>query len=408
VRYAYKARRSTRELVSGAIESGSEQGAVEGLMRLGLCPIAVQEAVGRRTGDGGRREGSGVWGGRRGRECRQLFTRQMADLLSAGVPLAGALRIVAQDPVYGGFQQTLEGVGAALEDGRAFSQALGEASVVSPFYVSMVQSGEASGRLPEVMERLSGLLEQEEEMRARVRASLAYPVLIVGVGALSVGLLLGLVVPRLEGLFTSEIDTGRVLPVATQILLAASRAFRSWWWAVLVGVALAAVLGARYRQTSHAWWLRLRRRLPLVGSLVMKRQIAGLARTVGALVANGVELLPALGVAAGVVDDPVLRGEVALMRDEVAGGMALSESVRRRPAIFPRFVGSMVAVGEERGRLDDGLFKVALAYERDVERATKIALGLLEPALVLMLGLVVGCVTMAMLLPIVDMSLAVR
>jgi general secretion pathway protein F len=276
----------------------------------------------------------------------------------------------------------------------------------SPIYRSMVRAGETAGALEEVLSRLADWLEREAELAGRVVTALVYPLFVLGVGGLTVMVLVCFVVPKLAVLFE---ENGQLLPLPTRLLLAASGGLRRWWWPVLLVLVGTGWWTARRRMWQAAGRLldRWAIRMPVVGDFMRKFQIARFVRGLGLMVGQGVPLLQALPVAAGAVSSHALRRAVGELEDAVRQGDSLSGALTATTQ-FPPFVSSLVAVGEESGTLADALLNVASTYDRDTDRLLAVLVTLLEPLLIVGVGAVVMVIVVAMLLPVFELGLVAQ
>lgn len=397
-RFRYRARAADGSAQSGEVDAESRWVALDILARRGLTPRRVDEDRGRDAGPGGRRVSAAALAG---------FTRQTADLLESHVPLLRALRLSAEqaeDPA-------LDAVAAAVADRVAGGDGLSDAlarrpDVFSPLYVSLARAGETSGALDAALQRLADFLERDQETRARVRAALAYPAFIAIVGLGTVLFMMLFVVPRMAGVFD---DMGGALPWPSRALLAASAALRKGGWAALPLVAALALFlrPSDQRARLSAALDRAFLRLPVWGPLARMAALARLARTLGALLKGGVPILESLAASADTLDHPSLRAQIRDAARRVHDGESLAEALRGQPDVTPLF-RNMIAVGEEGNRLEKSLEKVAAAFERRTDLAAKTATSLLEPALILVVGGMVGLIVLALLLPIFEMPTFVR
>jgi general secretion pathway protein F len=294
-----------------------------------------------------------------------------------------------------------------VQKGSALSAALEEhPRLFGKLYASMVRVGEEAGQLPAVMTDLANLLEHEDEVRGEVVGAVAYPVVVLCFGFITVALLLTVVLPRL---FSMLEEMSNALPLPTLILLAVSRTLHKNWIFLLLG--MAAVVGGTYwylRTPKGAEaWDRLKLRLPVIGSVFRAAALGRFARTLGTLARAGVSLLPALKIVENTIGNRVLAQQVARVAEETRGGDSLAGPLRKL-GIFPRTVVQMIEVGEETGKLDEMLLKVAEIEERQMRARTKVLVSLLAPVLILGVGAVVGFMVIAILLPIFKMSTTIQ
>jgi general secretion pathway protein F len=294
-----------------------------------------------------------------------------------------------------------------VKKGAALSAALDEhPRLFGKLYVSMVRVGEEAGVLPKVMADLAALLEHEDEVRSEVASAVAYPIFVLCFGFATVTFLLTFVLPQL---FTKLVEVLPVVPLPTLILLKLSNLFHHYWLLILIVVA-AAVGGLwKYVRTPKGALMldRVKLRLPLMGSLFRAAALGRFARTLGTLAKSGVSLLPALKIVENTIGNLVLAQQVARVAEETRGGDSLATPLRKL-GIFPKSVVQMIAAGEESGKLDDMLLKVADIEERQMRARTRTLISLLAPAMILVVGAIVGFIVIALLLPIFKMSSAIR
>ena len=306
-----------------------------------------------------------------------------------------------------GLREVVLQIAGSLRKGASFSTALDEhPGLFSKLYVSMIRVGEEAGELPAVMADLADLLEHEDEIRSEVQAAVAYPLFVLVFGILTVTILLTVVLPRLFGMLQEMLD---VLPLPTLILLKVSGTLHKYWPWMLAGLA-ATVFGLRWflRTPEGAGaWDKLKLRLPVMGSVFRSAALGRFARTLGTLEKSGVSLLPALKIVENTIGNRVLAAQVALVAEETRGGDSLAAPLRKH-GLFPRTVVQMIDVGEQSGRLDEMLLKVAEIEERHMRAKIKTLISLLAPALILVVGALVGFMVISILLPIFKMSRAIH
>jgi len=335
------------------------------------------------------------------------FTRELADLLDADVPLLRALILVKEQAGREGLARILGRVVGDVEKGESLAGALGRhGAVFSNVYVGLVRAGETSGNLASALGRLAEYLEGEHELRAKVATAVAYPALIAAVGFGTVVFLLTSVVPRLADFF---VDAEQELPLVTRLLLEVSVGVSRFGWVValvlLMGVAAMARGGLG--KGTDAWVAHVAAKIPWLGTALRKVAVARFARTLSMLLAAGVPIVEALRHVEGTIGDLGLRARLSTVARLVRGGAGLAESFRRFPE-FPPFLCHMVTVGEEGNSVERSLEKVTAVYEREADRAMKLLTSLLEPLLILTVGSVVGLIVTAMLLPIFQVPAFVK
>lgn len=413
-KFSYRAVDGSGNERTGELDAPTLADAVESVRREGLFPVGVWPApavvrlpaalcsaraespVPERTGR------CGAWARltQRAPPTAQLavFTRQLATLLGAGLPLARALQILERQQRSPGFRAALREIVRALGGGRDFSTLLREnARWFPPLYASMARAGEASGRLGPVLGQLARLLEKAERLKGRVRAALCYPLVVSAVTAAIVVGLLVFVVPKFQVIF-SDLLRGAPLPVLTQAVLGASQLVREHVWILLGGALACAIALAAVRRTRP--WQRALLSLPVFGALLQKSAVARSSRTLATLLSGGVPILQALAIAQETAGNVVVAEVLARAQDRVREGSPLSVPLAASKH-FPPMAASMVAVGEETGELAAMLEQVADAYDVEVDAAASGLTSVLEPALIVVLAAVVGTIVIALFLPIV-------
>lgn len=362
------------------------------------APIAKATMAVPQPSRGGWKLGSGI-------KTKEItaFSRQMAALLGAGIPIPQALEGLGEEEMNPSLRSVIQGLSNLVRTGTAFSAGLGSyPRLFGKLYVSMVRVGEEAGALPSVMNDLADLLEHEDEVRGEVVSAVAYPLFVLGFGIVTVAILLVVVLPQL---FTMLQEMTTVLPLPTRILLAVSNSLQHYGWLLLI-LAIGAAFGYRVYARTPGGARRidaLKLETPVVGSMLRSAALSRFARTLGILLKSGVSLLPALKIVESSLGNLILAERIAQVADATRSGSALATPLRDM-AIFPKSVVQMIAVGEETGRLDDMLLKVAAIEERQMRAKTKTLISLLAPFLILVVGALVGFMVIALLLPIFKMS----
>jgi len=335
------------------------------------------------------------------------LTREISALLGAAIPIPQALDSLGEEEENPALKEVIQKTADSVRKGAALSAALEEhPKLFGKLYSSMVRVGEEGGVLPKVMADLATLLEHEDEVRGEVVSAVAYPVFVLVFGICTVTVLLTVVLPRL---FTMLQDMLPVLPLPTLILLKVSHGLHHYWPWLLIGLAAVIFGGRRYLRTPRGAvnWDRIKLRLPMIGPVVRSAALGRFARTLGTLVKSGVSLLPALKIVENTIGNRILAQQVAGVAEETRGGDSLATPLRKL-GIFPRTMVQMIDVGEQTGKLDEMLLKVAEIEERQMRARTKVLISLLAPALILVVGVLVGFMVIAILLPIFKMSRAIH
>jgi len=335
------------------------------------------------------------------------FTREMSALLGAGISIPQALDGLGEQEENLALREVVLKIGDSVRTGASLSAALEQhPRLFNKLYVSMVRVGEEAGALQKVMADLANLLEHEDEVRSEVLAAVSYPVFVLGFGIVTVTILLTVVLPRLFSMLEEMLP---ILPLPTLVLFKVSGFLHYNWPWVLIGLA-AVLAGLRwYRRSSQGAvaWDGAKLQLPILGTVLRAAALGRFARTLGTLVKSGVSLLPALKIVENTIGNLVLANLIAQVSEETRGGDSLAAPLRKL-GIFPKTVVQMIDVGEETGKLDEMLLKVADIEERHMRARTKTLVSLLGPALILVVGALVGFMVIALLLPIFKMSQAVR
>lgn len=331
-----------------------------------------------------------------------LFTRQLATISEVS-PLEEALRTIVRQSEQPHVRTIVANVADGVVEGRRLSDAMAREPRSFPaLYRAMVSAGESSGALPELLGRLSKLLERQAEMRGKVLSALAYPVVLTIVALAVVAALMIAVVPQVVGQFE---DVGQQLPLLTRVVIALSGFLAGYWWAILLGLALASAAGWRALQEESirlrfdGWLLRL----PLLGRLLRDLHAARMARTLATMIESRLPLIEGLRLTAGTLHNRALRGAMVEMVDSIRGGGSLS-SAFARAGIFPPLLVYLAASGESAGQLDSMLARAADYLEREFDNFTATVLSMLEPAIIVVMGAVVAAIVLAILLPILQLQ----
>jgi general secretion pathway protein F len=406
--FAYKAASAGGGLVEGRIEARSRDEAVRRLLEQGLTPVGVfdRAAAPAAAGAGAARRPRGRWalGGDKPTRAEILaLTSELAVMLRAGLPLDGALRVLLgmdhRPPVAALVSQVLE----AVKGGTPLSRALAaRGELFGPFYVNMVRSGEASGQLGAVLTRLVEHLERMRALRESVVSALIYPAILLSVAVLSVLAILVFIVPQFEQLFR---DAKEALPLATRLVLGAGHLVLDYGLLLLAVLVLGGYAFARWLRSASGqrWWQARLARLPVLGRVRHEYNLARFSRTFGTLLANGVPILTALGIAGETLEDVQLRDAIKGVAPKVKSGGRLAEALAATGSFEPLAI-NLVRVGEETGTLDRMVLELATVLDRKVETGIKRGLTLLEPLLILGLGLVIAVVIVSILMGILTVN----
>lgn len=400
-RYAYTAKVHPHQSVRGTIEAESKQDAIDKISRMGYFPVSVlpQEIFLAQ-------QDVFSLGGVPRREI-VLFTRQLSSLMESGVNILDSLQIILRQTRHKYFKAVIEGLAGRIKDGQPLSESLkAYPRLFSGLYISLVRAGEAGGDIEKALVRLADFLEKEEGFRLSLRQALVYPVFILATSALTVAVLLGFVIPRLAGMFE---DMGTALPLPTKILIELSGFLQAWWW-LLLAAAAALIFTLRRllrRPQARLVFDRLKLRLGILGTVILKAQISRFMRTMSLLLSGGIAVVEAADISASVFSNQALAAEAQKFKDQLNKGLSLSACFSSSK-LFPPFAASIASIGEETGALERSLLRLADDYEKEVDGIIKTSTRLLEPAIILAMGLVVAFIVLAMLLPIFQINLIAR
>jgi general secretion pathway protein F len=399
--------------VNGVIEADDRKAALQLLGKRGLFPssLDVCPVVGETAAKAAAAPGPLTLTLHLGRRIKRkeitAFTREIAALLGAAIPIPQALEGLGHEEENPALKEVVLKLSDSVRKGTALSAAMDEhPRLFSKLYVSMVRVGEEAGVLPKVMADLAQLLEHEDEVRSEVLTAVAYPVFVLCFGIFTVTILLTVVLPKLFSMLQEML---KILPLPTLILLRVSGFLHQYWLPIVIGLPVAAGGLYWYRRTPKGaeLWDKTKLRLPVMGGVFQAAALGRFARTLGVLVKSGVSLLPALKIVENTIGNLVLARQIARVAEETRGGDSLATPLRKL-GIFPRTAVQMIAVGEETGRLDEMLLKVADIEERHMRSRTKTVISLLGPALILVVGALVGFMVIALLLPIFKLSRAIQ
>jgi general secretion pathway protein F len=404
--YSYRAVTAAGDVSSGELEAANESEIVDRLRDQGLLPMQIAQALGGTAAGerAARPPRQSLFAPKRvTRDNVLAITRELATLLRAGLTLDRALELLISLATSLPIAVMLQGIRDEVRGGKSLSQALdARRDVFSRFYVNIVRAGEAGGALGTVLSRLAETMERNKELRESVRSALIYPTILIFVAVASIMVLLVYVVPQFQSTFA---QAGKALPIPTQIVIVVGTFLRNWWWALIPAAFLAVAWFRRRGRKPSVRRVRDQRllSLPLVGDLIAKVEIARFARTLATLLGNGVTLLAGLAIVKETMGNVVLAsgldGVIAKLREGKGFGRPMAET-----GLYPRLATQMILVGEESGRLEEMLGRVADVYDREVATAIKRFLAVLEPVLILGLAVLVGGIVFSILLGVMGMS----
>lgn len=408
-RFNYTARTRAGEKVAGTIEAADRRTALLQIERMGQVPVSVVEAaVAAAAPAAGRKrwyrlERKTRRAPRMNMKQMLLFTRELSDLLASGMTLGEALHSLSRRRTGKAQDILVADLRDEIVQGTSLSDALLKRPETFPsLYVSMVRSGEASGQLPEVLQRLSVHYERVQETREKVLMALIYPAIVLTVGALTLVFSMIFVIPRFMSIF-AELNTA--LPLPTRMLIGMSRGLIRYGWLLLGAIVLLVLLLRRTLHTAagRKAWHRLQLRLPVIRLVVTANAYIHFARTLASLLENGVQVLQALSIVEDTVGNVVIAGEIRSARERVTDGATISGPLAAGK-IFPPLLTDMLAVGEQSGDMSGALQHIAKRYDDELNRAVKILTTVLEPILMLVMAVLVGFIAMSMLMAVFELT----
>jgi general secretion pathway protein F len=403
--YDYTALDGDGRRKKGAVDAGSIFAARQKLRELNVFPVEIAETSESRRENGA--DGAGLLQ-RVGLQETSAMTRQLATLIGAGLPLVPSLAALVSQIRNSLLRAAVVRIREEVNEGNSFAGSLSHyPKIFPPFYINMVRAGEASGTMSLVLERLADFLESQQTIRGKIRSALAYPIFMFVIGSGVLFFLVTFVVPNITHIFEEMHQT---LPAITVFLIVVSGFLKSFWWVIAV-VVIAGIGGIRYAvkktEQGRRFWDKMKLNIPLFGVLNRKIAVARFSRTLGTLLQSSVPLLSALEIVKNIVDNRLVADEIKRVAKDVEEGQSLSAPLAKNE-FFPAIAVEMIAVGETSGNVEKMLFKVADAYEKEVEANIVMITSLLEPLMILAMGAVVGFIVVSILLPIFEMNQLVR
>jgi general secretion pathway protein F len=390
--FSYRATTIDGTVVEGAIEATDEKSALERLKNTGVIPLKIfvpDEGIKKR------------FSLRSSKGDLLTFTTELSALLGAGLPLDRSLNILAGISENKEMKNIVQSILKSIREGSSFSDALQKHPRVFPqIYVNMVRAGEAGGVLDVVLDKLNEFLESSKELKEHVTSVMIYPTILVITSGLSIIILLTYVLPKFSVIFD---ELGGSIPLSTQIVLAASNVLKSYWWIILLGIIGGWAVFKQYTKSDVGRYKWDAFKLKLMGDILRKLETARFCRTLGTLLKSGVPLLQALNNARDVISNQVIASSIDIVSEGVKQGKGISIPLSN-VNVFPPLALSMIKVGEETGQLDSMLMKVATTYEKSLNTAIKRFVSLLEPVMIVVMGLIIGFIVFSMLIAIFSIT----
>lgn len=391
--YAYRATTMDGALLEGVIEAPDEESAVNIIKNKGLILLHVsatqKDAVKERRSL------------RSSRTDLLTFTTELSALLGAGLPLDRSLNVLSDISESSGMRDIIQAILKAIREGSSFSEALQRQPEVFPrIYVNMVRAGESGGVLDVILDKLNEFLETTQELKDSVLSAMIYPTILSITGGMSIIVLLTFVLPKFSGIFQ---EVGTALPLPTQVLLAVSAGLKSYWWIALCLTAIVWITLRKWTKTPQGRYGWDSIKLKLMGDLITKLETARFCRTLGTLIKSGVPLLQALNNTKDIIGNQVIASSINSVFQGIKEGKGIAGPLAQA-AVLPPLAMSMIKVGEETGQLDVMLLKVATTYEKGLRISIKRFMGFIEPAMILIMGLLIGFIVLSMLMAIFSIT----
>jgi len=405
--FEYTGLNTAGKTLKGILDADSPMAARQKLRGMGIFPVEVKEELSRQRD----RSSSALSTVRSLKRIKpgeiHAMTRQLSILLGAGLPLVKSLEALIAQITNPGFKKVMAQIKNSVNEGNSLASSLSQhPRVFTNFYINMVFAGEASGSLDVVLRNLAEFGEQQQALRSRFKAALAYPIFMSFIGTAVLFFLIAFIIPNITSIF---IDMQHTLPLPTVILIEISHLLESYWW--LLGSALAGIVvivrHAKRRPRFLEMWDRMKLGTPLLGAILQKIYLARFGGTLGSLLQSGVTLVSALQIVGKIIDNSQIAKVIEEAIDDINSGRGLSSTLSQS-RWFPPMVIQMISVGEQSGELESMLNKIAEIHEREVESNIIALTSILEPVMILAMGLIVGFVVVSILLPIFEMNQMIR
>lgn len=392
-KFTYEARdQATNKIVKSSIQADSETAAARLLIKQGFVPLDVQE-------ENGQNNFFAKISGRITTKDKVVFTRQLATLIGAGLPLSQSLHTVMEQTQNKQLQSVIQEVSASVEGGRTLSDSFGKhPTVFSEVFIALIAAGELSGTLDESLQRVANQQEKDAAIAGKIKGALTYPVIVLFVIFGVLIFMLVTVVPQVEKLYE---DLGKSLPILTQIMVDTADILTRFWWLVIIVVGVGVYFFIQYLKTENGIKFAdtFKVKVPLFGQLFRKLYMARFARTAQTLLSSGVSMLDMMKITSHAINNTLIESAIMRAAEKVQGGKALSTALEPEPIISP-LVPQMIKIGEQSGRIDEMMGKVAQVFEDELDEEIRTISTLIEPIMMVVLAVVAGGMVGAILLPI--------
>lgn len=392
-KFNYEARdQATNKVIKSTIQADSETAAARLLIKQGFVPLDVKEQIG---------DGSLLsrLGGRITTKDRVMFTRQLATLIGAGLPLAQSLHTVTEQTANKQLQSVIQEITVSVEGGKSLSESFGKhPKVFNEVFISLIAAGELSGTLDEALQRIATQQEKDAAVAGKIKGALTYPLIVLVVIGAVMGFMLFTVVPQVEKLYE---DLNKPLPWLTQVMVDGSNFLIQFWWIVLIALGVGIYFFIQYLKTENGTKFAdtLKLRVPLFGKMFQKLYMARFARTAQTLLSSGVSMLDMLKITSHAINNTLIEVAISRAADKVQGGKALSLALEPEDVIAT-LVPQMIRIGEQSGRIDEMMGRVAKVYEDELDEQIRTISTAIEPILMVVLAVVAGGMVGAVLFPI--------
>lgn len=401
--FHYKAKMKDAQTVLGQIQAQTREEAVEKINALGLIPVLVDE----QNTDGSKTHGQPLRPQKIPARELYFFSRQLANLIKAGIPILRTLELIAAQIKNPYFKRVIDMIYSEVRDGKSFSDSLAEhPQIFSSFYVTMIKAGEESGNLKSMVIDVANYLHEQSQIASKVRSALAYPLFMALFGVGTVVFILTYVMPNISSIF---VNFNQELPLPTRMVMAVSDFLIHQWSWLLAGILVIVVLIKQWDRSPEGrlYKSQVLLKLPFLGPFILKVELARFCRTLQLLLKSGISIVRAMQLSTPVVGSEVIARELRKCQDDLLAGRSLGGSFKSLK-IVPVLLGDLIVVGEESGSLGATLNDIAETYEQDTNEAIKLMTTLLEPAMILAVGSVIGVIVIAMLLPIFALDILAR